>query len=96
MTTSDVKPPGSRSLSQLRRTHPTDSTLENLISVLRMELELCARLPVFEYEATTEGHDETAGLLRKLAEAERSHVDEVLRELQRHLNARNAAGGVSS
>src|SRR5215217_7139360 len=69
----ETKPSQTRSLSDLRRVHPTDSTLQNLLTLLKAELDLCARLPVFEYEAATEGHDECAGVLRRVADAERAN-----------------------
>jgi hypothetical protein len=90
MTTPEVKPSPGRSLTDLRRTHPTDSTLENLLAVLRAELDLCARLPVSEYEATSEGYDESATLFHSLAAAERAHVEEILSTLRRHLDQRGA------
>jgi rubrerythrin len=95
MTADEVKPSEGRRLAELRRAHPTDSTLENLLSVLRAELDLCARLPLFAYEATTEGHDECASLLGTLAETERAHVEKVLATLQRHLEARSGRTEVS-
>jgi rubrerythrin len=88
MTKPEVKPSPGRSLTDLRRTHPTDSTLENLLAILRAELDLCARLPVFEYEATAGGYDDCASLLRRLAETERVHVDDILSTLRRHLDQR--------
>jgi rubrerythrin len=90
MTTSEAKRSGGRHLAELREAYPTDSTLDNLLTLLRAELDLCARLPVFIYEAATEGHDECASLLRRLAEAERTHVEQVLAMLQQHLAKRSA------
>jgi rubrerythrin len=88
VSTEEVKQPESRRLAELRRAYPIDATLENLLSVLRSELDLCARLPIFAYEATTEGHHDCASLLRTLAGTERAHVEQVLTTLQRHLEQR--------
>src|SRR4051812_8715703 len=92
----DAKTSQSRSLSDLRRVHPTDSTLQNLLVLLKAELDLCARLPVFEYEAATEGHDECATVLRTLADTERANVEELLTALHHHLDRRNRAKRVAS
>ena len=46
-----------RRLSDLRRAQPADATLKNLLGVLNAKLELCASLPVFEWEAGTEGYE---------------------------------------
>src|SRR3712207_537592 len=89
MTAPEIKTSPTRSLSDLRRVHPTDSTLQNLLTLLRAELDLCARLPVFEYEAATEGHDEAASLLHTLGEAERANVEALLDTLRRHLDQRS-------
>jgi hypothetical protein len=96
VSTPEPRTSPSRSLSDLRRVHPTDSTLQNLLSLLKAELDLCARLPVFEYEAATEGHDECATVLRHLGDVERANVEELLGALQRHLDRRNSAGRVAS
>lgn len=88
MTTDEVKRSQGRRLAELRKGYPSDSTLENLLSVLQAELDLCARLPVFVYEATSEGDEECASLLSSLADTERAHVERVLAALQRHLERR--------
>jgi hypothetical protein len=95
MTAHEVKQSEGRRLAELRRAYPSDSTLENLLSVLRAELDLCARLPVFAYEATTDGHDECASLLRAIADSERANVELVLTTLQRHLEQRSRPTAVS-
>jgi len=96
MNGSEVKTSAGRSLSDLRRVHPTDSTLQNLLTLLKAELDLCARLPVFEYEAAAEGHDECATMLHSLGELERANVEELLKTLQRHLDRRNESSRVVS
>jgi hypothetical protein len=79
-----------RRLSDLRRSQPADATLKNLLSVLSAKLELCASLPVYEWEAGTEGHEVCALAFRHLAEAERHSCNEVLDRLREHLEQRAA------
>jgi hypothetical protein len=74
-------------LSDLARVHPADRTLQNLLGTLSAKLELCSRLPVFEYEATTEGHTEVAGVLAHLAALERQSFGDLLLCLRDHLDA---------
>jgi hypothetical protein len=81
-----------RRLTDLRRAQPTDATLRNLLGVLSAKLELCASLPVYEWEAGTEGHEHCAAAFRTLAEAERRSCNEVLDQLREHLELRAAAG----
>jgi rubrerythrin len=75
-----------RRLNELRRAHPADATLQNLLAVLGSKLDLSARLPVFEYEAATEGHEDCARTFEVLAHAERAHVNELLKVLRSHLD----------
>jgi hypothetical protein len=75
-----------RRLEQLRRAHPADATLQNLLAVLASKLELSARLPVFEYEAASEGHDDCAATFEALGTAERAHVNELLKVLRVHID----------
>jgi len=75
-----------RRLNELRRAHPADATLQNLLAVLGSKLELSGRLPVFEYEAASEGHDDCAATFEALAVAERAHVNELLKVLRVHLD----------
>ena len=77
-----------RRLGDLRRTQPTDATLRNLLGVLSAKLELCGSLPVFEWEATTEGYAERAAAFHDLAEAERQSCSDVLDQLREHLEQR--------
>jgi len=84
-----------RRLSELREASPADATLHNLLRLLRAELELCARLPVYIYEASTEGHEQSASLFRALADAERAHVERALTTLQEHLAERSSRSEVS-
>jgi hypothetical protein len=82
-----------RRLSDLRRAQPGDATLRNLLGILNAKLELCANLPVFEWEASSEGWPERASALRELAEAERRSCSAVLDELRAHLEQRAALPG---
>lgn len=72
-------------LAELRSAQPCDTTLQNLVSVLTAKLELSARLPVYEYEADSEGFPEAASFMSALASAERESVKEVIRSLRQHL-----------
>jgi hypothetical protein len=73
-------------LAELRSAQPCDTTLQNLLSILNAKLDLSARLPVFEYEADSEGFQEVASFMSALASAERESVHEVLRSLRIHLD----------
>jgi hypothetical protein len=77
-----------RRISDLRRAQPTDATLRNLLGVLSAKLELCASLPVYEWEAGSEGHEDCAAAFRSLAEAERQSCNIVLNRLREHLEHR--------
>ena len=67
-----------RRLNDLRRAQPADASLQNLLGILTAKLELCARLPIFEYEAASEGHESCATAFRELADQERRSFDELL------------------
>jgi hypothetical protein len=75
-----------RRLNELRRAGTADATLQNLLNALGAKLDTCARLPVFEYEAATEGHENSAALFRRLAETERQIFDELVVCLRGHLD----------
>jgi hypothetical protein len=77
-----------RRLTDLRRAQPTDATLRNLLGVLNAKLDLCASLPVYEWEAGSEGHDDCAATFRTLAESERRSCNEVIDRLREHLDNR--------
>jgi hypothetical protein len=85
-----------RRLGDLRRAQPVDTTLRNLLGLLSAKLELCASLPVYEWEASSEGYDECAAAFRSLAEAERQSCAEVLDRLKEHLERRATTTGASS
>jgi hypothetical protein len=82
-----------RRLTDLRRGQPADATLKNLLGVLNAKLELCASLPVYEWEAGSEGYEECAAAFRDLAEAERRSCGLVIDRLHEHLMERAQAQG---
>jgi hypothetical protein len=67
-----------RRLSGLRQAQPVDVTMRNLLGVLNTKLELCARLPVYEWEAQHAGHNSCAQAFGDWAEAEHRSCAEVL------------------
>ena len=82
-------------LTDLRRAQPADATLKNLLGVLSAKLELCASLPVYEWEAVSEGYEACARAFRELAEAERRSCSEVIDRLREHLVQRADTQGGS-
>ena len=76
-----------RRLSELRATMPADLTLQNLLGVLNAKLDLCSKLPIYEYEAASQGHIHCVAAFQRLAECERSAFDEILATLRVHLDA---------
>jgi hypothetical protein len=84
-----------RRLSDLGRAQPFGTTLRNLLAVLNAKLELCAALPVYEWDADREGYDECAAAFRRLAEAERRSCTDLLDSLKEHLERRATAPGGS-
>jgi hypothetical protein len=83
------------SLSNLRRAQADDPTLKNLLQILTAKLELCSRLPVFEWEAAREGDPNGATTFRRLAEEERQSCSYIIDYLHKHLDRRAslAVGG---
>ena len=75
-----------RRLSELRATMPADHTLQNLLKVLNAKLELCSKLPIYEYEAASQGHGHCVAAFQRLAVRERSSFDEILAALRAHLD----------
>lgn len=73
-------------LSDLRRAHAADSTLENLLNTLSGKIQSCARLAVFAYEAGSEGHPALATAFNELADRERQSFTVLLACLREHLN----------
>jgi hypothetical protein len=74
----------SHSLHGLRDDPGLDQTFQNLLRALTLNLELRARYRVFEFEASQDGHPETA---RLFAELQRSQADQIAR-LMTSLHAR--------
>jgi len=75
-----------RRLSDLTRVQPADRTLQNLLGTLSAKLEICSRLPVYEYEAASEGHEASAVAFHELAELERRSFYDLLACLRVHLD----------
>ena len=73
-------------LSELARVHPGDRTLQNLLGTLSAKLEMCSRLPVYEYEAASEGHEASAVAFHELAAQERRAFNNLLACLRVHLD----------
>ena len=55
----------------LRRAQPADATMKNLLELLTVKLELCERLPVWEWEAGDEGNETCAATFHAVLETER-------------------------
>ena len=62
-----------------------DQTLQNLLRALTLNLELRARYRVFEFEATQDGHADTARLFRELRHAEGEQIAELMAGLHDRL-----------
>ena len=73
-------------LSDLQRSRAADATLKNLLSTLSGQIQVSAKLAVFEYEADSEGHKALAAAFRELGEIERASFNTLLEYLRRHLN----------
>jgi hypothetical protein len=78
-------------IGELRRMQPADATMRNLLALLTTKLEICAGLPVWEWEAGNEGHSEQAADFRALAAAERRSCIDIMDWLREHLE-RTAEG----
>lgn len=87
----DTGSTAARRLSDLRRAQPGDPTLQNLLAVLSAKLDLCSRLPVYEYEAGSQGHETCARAFHHLAEIERTSFNELIACLRHHIDATAAA-----
>jgi hypothetical protein len=70
--------------------------MQNLLVLLTSKLELCARLPIYEYEAGSEGHAACAETFHRLADVERQSFQDLLTCLQSHLDARPPVGAGSA
>jgi rubrerythrin len=70
------------SLNTLRNERTADLTLRNLMEALTLTYELRARYRVFEFEATQEGHPDSAQLFAELGSAENEQAASLLRGLR--------------
>jgi hypothetical protein len=70
------------SLQELRSDQAIDQTFQNLLRALTMSLELRARFRVFEFEATQDGHPDTARLFKKLRLGQGEQVHDLIVGLQ--------------
>jgi hypothetical protein len=84
--TSDTPVPRRLTLADLAPSHPADRTLQNLLSVLSATLDLCSRLPIYEYEAASEGHQAAAEAFHELAMVERRAVNGLIVRLRDHVD----------
>jgi hypothetical protein len=75
----------SNSLRDLRYDQSVDQTLQNLLRALTLNLELRARYRVFEFEASQDGHSDTAQLFGKLRRVEGEQIADLLAGLQARL-----------
>ena len=73
------------SLRDLRYDQSVDQTLQNLLRALTLNLELRARYRVFEFEASQDGHPDTAQLFGKLRRVEGEQIADLLAGLQARL-----------
>ena len=88
-----LEPNASRRIGELRRMQPADATMKNLLALLSTKLELCAGLPVWEWEAGNEGHREQAAGFRALAAEERRSCLDIMEWLQQHLERTTERSG---
>lgn len=82
----DDVPTAAARLGDLRLAQPNDATLKNLLGVLSTKLDLCGRLPIYEYEAGIEGHRTCAAAFHDLAEIERDSFNALVTCLRGHLD----------
>ena len=69
-------------LQELRSDQAIDQTFQNLLRALTLSLELRARFRVFEFEATQDGHPETALLFEKLRLGHGEQIRDLIAGLQ--------------
>jgi hypothetical protein len=70
----------------MSRANPAELSLKNLLGIVDAKLDLCGRLPIFEYEARSAGLAACATAFRELAVTERQSVDGLLVCLRKHLD----------
>jgi hypothetical protein len=81
----------SNSLRELRDEQGADQTLQNLLRALTLNLELRARYRVFEFEASQDGHPETARLFRELRQSGGAQISELMTGLRVRLGELDTA-----
>ena len=79
--------PNGTGIGDLRRRLPADETMRNLLELTREKLDLCARLPVFEFEADNEGHTAAARLFHELGDVERASFNALKARLLSEIEA---------
>jgi hypothetical protein len=75
-----------RSIEDLHSASLVDSTMANLVAVLKEKIDLSARLPLYAYQADEAGHLETLGLFRELANLERQTIERLITGLSAYLD----------
>jgi hypothetical protein len=75
-----------QSLRAFRDDQGADQTLHNLLRALTLNLELRARYRVFEFEASQDGHPDTAQLFQELRSLEGRQIAELMAGLKHRLN----------
>lgn len=86
--------PGLTALNDLRNDQAIDQTFQNLLRALTLSLDLRARFRVFEFEATQDGHPETARLFQKLRLAQAEQIGELIAGLQARLRELETGGRI--
>jgi hypothetical protein len=80
------------SLQVLRDDRAIDHTFQNLLRALTLSLELRARYRVFEFEATQDGHPETALLFNRLRLGQGEQVQDLIAGLQAQIGRLEPTG----
>lgn len=83
-------------LRELREERGLDQTLQNLLKALTLNLELRSRYRVFEFEASQDGHEETAALFRRLRLAEADQISALVAGLRGRLDDVDIDGLIAS
>ena len=86
---------GRTSLRELQADASIDQTLQNLLRALTLNLELQARYRVFEFEASQDGHTDTATLFRDLRHVEKNQIIDLMTDLHRRLGEGLQSAGES-
>ena len=81
-------------LSDLAGARPGDRTFENLLRALTAQMDLCASMTLFRYEAQLEGHRAAVDAFDRVSRTERCAFEQLAACLQTHLDARSAKADV--